>query len=121
MLTAAAGNGAVNGTYTLSVSQTAKNGTASISSLATTYTAASDVINPNIVNGGGDDDFTVDVGLGSDQVSVTIELTNTTTLDSLATQLNAEFDTNGGVATASTFERVSTTIDVSGLKGRSVE
>lgn len=86
--TGSATNAAQTGTYSLSVSQLARGSTYSFSDR---FTTSSDVINSGINNGALDADRTVTVttGTGSNEESVDIVLTNTTTIGDFVSQYNA--------------------------------
>ena len=94
--TASSANNASNGTYSLTVTQLAKNATYSF---ADTFSSTSQVINSSINDLALSDDRTVNVliGTGSDQESVDVVLTSSTTAEEFVTQFNA----NSTKATAS--------------------
>lgn len=96
VLTAAASNAAKAGTYNLTVTQLAKNGTTTLASAGRTYTSASDPINPDIV-AAPPLYVNVQVGLGTEQESIDVEVTATTTLDEFVSDYNA--NANKSVAT----------------------
>lgn len=96
--TATATSAATNATYSLNVSQLAKNATLSLASTLGTYTTADDAINSNINNGAAAADRTVSFSIGAtDPETVDIVLTNATTLSGFV----SEFNDNSTTASAS--------------------
>ena len=89
--TASASNSATNGSYTLNVSALAKNATYALKSTST-YSSADAVINSSINNSAAlaDRQVTVSTGTGSDLESVSIALTNTSSLNDFVTQYNSQ-------------------------------
>ncbi len=90
VLTAVASNSARNGAYSLTVTNLAKNATATLSSTAQTYANGSSVINSGINNGAAAASRTVSitVGTGAELETVDVLMTNTTTLDQFVTSFN---------------------------------
>lgn len=88
-ITASASNSASNGSYSVTVSQLAKNGSASFNDR---FSDSNTVINSSINNGSSaaSRTVTVDVGTGSEQENVAIELTNSSTLSDFVNQFNAQ-------------------------------
>ena len=86
--TASAANNASNGTYSLTVTQLAKNATYSF---ADTFSSSGQVINSAINDAAPVDNRTVSVlvGTGSDQESVDVVLTSSTTAEDFISQFNA--------------------------------
>jgi flagellar hook-associated protein 2 len=87
-ITATASNSASNGSYNLNVLSLAKNGSSSFNDR---FASTSAVVNASINNGAAAVDRTVSVqvGTGSEQENVSIELTNTSTASDFVTQFNA--------------------------------
>ena len=85
---ATAANSASNGSYSVNVLSLAKNGSSSFNDR---FSSTSEVINSSINNGAAAVDRTVSVqiGTGSEQESVSIELTNTSTASDFVSQFNA--------------------------------
>ncbi len=85
---AVASNGATNGTYSLTVSQLARNGVASFDDR---FSSASSAINSSINNGALAADRTVDVsiGTGTNMETVSIELTSSTTAQQFVDSFNS--------------------------------
>jgi len=90
ILTGSASNSATNGTYSINVSQLAKNATYSFKTNSSSYSSADSIINSSINNGASSTDRTVafTIGTGSDQEVVNVALTNTSTLNDLVTSFN---------------------------------
>lgn len=88
ILTATAANAATNGTYSVNVSQLAKNATFSFNDR---FSSDSAVINSAINNGASQANRTVTIttGTGSNQESVNVVLTNTTTLSQFVDSFNS--------------------------------
>lgn len=78
-----ASNAAAPGTYSLSVSQTASNGTQSFNDRFSSSTTA---INSALVGTGT---LTIAVGLGSEQESINVSVDSNSTLDSIASAINS--------------------------------
>ena len=95
IVTAAANNFAKAGTYSMTVTQLAKNATASLATGASTYTSSSAVINAGINNGDPAVDRTVSitVGTGGSTETVDVELTDSTTLNDFVTTFNNNSNT----------------------------
>lgn len=89
VLSASASNAAQTGTYSVTVGQLAR---AATYSFADRFAASSTAINSSINNGAVAADRTVTVtsGTGSEQESINIELTNSTTAAEFVTQFNAQ-------------------------------
>lgn len=90
---------ATNGTYAITVNQLAKNGTASLSSSSGNFTSLDQAF--ATVNDGAaaaDRTLTISIGDGANQVDYDFEITSTTTLAQLTTQINDQIQ--GAVATA---------------------
>lgn len=87
-VTAAATNGASNGTYALNVTALAKNHTTSFDDR---FSATNSVINSNIVDGAPAADRTVSytIGSGADQEVVDLVLTSSTTASEFVSSFNA--------------------------------
>jgi flagellar hook-associated protein 2 len=87
-IVATASNSASNGTYNVNVLSLAKNGSSSFNDR---FSSSSQVINASIDNGAATIDRTVSVqiGTGSEQENVSIELTNTSTASDFVSQFNA--------------------------------
>lgn len=85
VLTATASNSASNGTYDVTVTQLAKNATYAFKSTAGTYNSADQAIGSSI---SGTGNVQVTVGTGSDQEVVTVNVTNSTTLNQFVTSYN---------------------------------
>lgn len=90
IVTAAANNFAKNGTYSLTVTQLAKNATASLATGSTTYTNPGSVINAGMNNGDPAVDRTVSitVGTGANAETVDVVLTSTSTLNDFVSSFN---------------------------------
>lgn len=88
IVTASTGAAAVNGTYSINVTQLARAATFSFNDR---FSSADAVINSSINNGApaADRRVTVNVGTGSNQETVEIDLTNTTTITDFVTQFNS--------------------------------
>lgn len=88
VLSATASNGASNGTYNVTVSSLSKTATFSFNDR---FTTSSQAINSSIDDGAAaaDRSVTVNIGSGSDQESVAVELTSTSTLTDFVTTFNA--------------------------------
>lgn len=89
VLTATASNAAEAGTYSLNVSQLAKNGTFSFDDR---FTSSSDAINSSINNGAAAVDRTVSftVGQGANSENIDIEITSGTSLTDFVTEFNEQ-------------------------------
>lgn len=88
--TATVGSNAFNAAYTIDVSSVADTATGSFNN---SYASADDVVSA------GSGDVTVTVGTGADQVTITATVTGgATTLEQLATALNADPDADGRAA-----------------------
>lgn len=87
VLGATAENSALNGSYAVTVSQLAK---AATYSFADRFSSENSIINSSINNGAtsADRTVTVQVGTGSNQESVNVELTNSTTAQEFVTAFN---------------------------------
>ena len=94
IVTAAANNFAKTGTYSMTVTQLAKNATASLATASTTYTSSNAVINAGINNGDPAVDRTVSVTIGSGGSTETVDvvLDDTTTLNDFVTDFNVAAD-----------------------------
>jgi flagellar hook-associated protein 2 len=90
IVTAAANNFASSGTYSLTVSQLAKNATASLGTGASTYTSASAVINSGMNDGDPAANRTVSVtiGTGGSAETVNVVLTSASTLNDFVSEFN---------------------------------
>lgn len=87
--TATASTAATNATYTVNVTQLAKNATISLASTSGTYTTADSVINSNINNGAAEANRTVSIAIGTvDTETVDIILTDSTTLTGFVNEFN---------------------------------
>lgn len=91
IVTASASGSATNGTYTLNVSQLAKNATFSFDDR---FTSADAAINSDINDGLSSDQriVQIQVGTGAEQEAIEIEVSSTTTLSDFAEQFNAASD-----------------------------
>ncbi len=87
--TATATSAATNGSYSLNVTQRARNGSQSFNDR---FAAGDAVINSNINNADPAVDRTVSytIGTGAQQETVDVELTNTTTAEQFVTQFNSQ-------------------------------
>ncbi len=87
-VTATAANAAGNGSYAVNVLSLAKNGNSSFNDR---YTSTSQAINSSINNGAAaaNRTVTVQVGTGTDQESVAVELTSSTTAADFVSQFNS--------------------------------
>lgn len=81
---ASASNGAPIGSTTVNVLQIAKNGTFSFDD---NFSSLGSPVAPGLVDT-GNNSITIDVGTGSDQESVNLNVTSATTLDDLVSQFN---------------------------------
>lgn len=86
--TATASNSAQSGSFTVTVAQLARGSTYSFSDR---YSASTDVVNGSINNGApaANRTLSIAVGNGSEEETVAIELTNTTTIGDVVSQFNA--------------------------------
>lgn len=84
VLTASAGNSALNSSFTVTVNQIAKNSTYSFND--TNISSSSSALVSGLA---GTDTISVETGTGSDKETVTLNVTNTTTLEDLATNFNS--------------------------------
>ncbi|RMG44420.1 MAG: hypothetical protein D6719_01810 [Candidatus Dadabacteria bacterium] len=90
VVTATASNAASDGSYSITVTQLAKNATISFATTATTYTSATDVIDSGINDGAPDADRTIPItiGTGAKAETVNVVLTSTTTLNDFVEAFN---------------------------------
>jgi flagellar hook-associated protein 2 len=86
-------NAASNSSFTLDVTQIAKNGTQSYNS---SFASATTAIAPGLVDT-GNNMLTITIGTGAEQETTAIEVTNTTTLNDIVSQFNDS--SSKGVAT----------------------
>ena len=92
VISATAANSATNGAYSLEVTALAKSATYSFDSSAQTYSSSDAAINSSINDGAAEADrtVTVQIGQGSEQETVSVVLTSTSTLNDFVTEFNNE-------------------------------
>ncbi|MDD2943322.1 MAG: flagellar filament capping protein FliD [bacterium] len=89
VLTAAVGSSAANSSYTVTVGQTASTGTASFDDSYSDLTA---LVAPNAV---GTQAVEIQVGTGADQVSISVDVTNATTMAEFVDSVNQHANASG--------------------------
>lgn len=92
ILTASANAAATPGSYSVNVTQLARNGTTSLRSSLGSYSSSDSAINPNIDDGTGALERTISIttGTGGEAESVAVELTSTTTLSQFVESFNSQ-------------------------------
>jgi len=92
VLRASASTSAANGSYTITVTQLAKNGTQTIGKAGGTYSSSEDIFSPNAAAPPGHDNLTIEIGTAPAETAV-VEVDNTTTLNQVVSSINDQLTT----------------------------